>query len=149
LEIRNNRNFRKGSPVTRQWLSGARLAAVALGLSVIPSVHATAQEPARASLQGSWTGDFGAGQWTFKFVRVNGAWSGTYTYPQYKGWNPVINLSASDRAAKFSLQAKSSVDFDLKLDSSRNNLSGTVRFGHGVTASSPPVVVPVALKRVP
>jgi hypothetical protein len=134
--------------VTRQWLICARLAAVALGVSVVPASHAATQAPARASIEGTWTGDFGAGMWTFKLVRANGAWSGSYTYPQYKGWNPLINLAASERAAKFSIKAKSSVDFDVKLDSSRNGLSGTVRFGHGVTVNSPPVVVPVTLKRV-
>jgi hypothetical protein len=140
--------------VKNQWLNGAKLASatlafVSLGLSVAPPFPAYAQQPAGAGVQGSWTGDFGAGQWTFKFVRVNGAWSGSYTYPQYKGWNPVLNLAASDRAARFSINAKSSVDFDLKLDSSKNALSGTVRFGHGVTANTPPVVVPVTLRRLP
>jgi hypothetical protein len=134
--------------VTGQWLNGAKFATLALGLTVAPAPYAAAQEHARATIEGSWNGDFGAGSWTFKFERVNGVWSGSYTYPQYKGRNPVINLSASDTAAKFSLKAKSYVNFNVKLDPSKNSLSGTVKFEHGVTPDSPPVVLPVTLKRV-
>jgi hypothetical protein len=100
------------------------------------------------SLEGAWAGDFGAGNWTFKFALQKGTWSGQYTYPQYKGWNPVINLVATETSARFSLKAKTAVDFDLKLDRSRNVLSGTVKFAHGMTPTSSPVLLPVVLKRV-
>ena len=131
-----------------QWLSGAKFAILTLGLSIAPTPSAIAQQHTRATVEGSWTGDFGAGQWTFKFVRTNGAWSGSYTYPKYKGVNPVLNISASDTTARFSLNAKTYIKFDLKLDSSRNNLGGTVKFEHGVTSDTPPVVVPVTFKRI-
>lgn len=100
------------------------------------------------SIVGSWSGDFGAGNWTFVFEGAGNSWSGRYTYPQYKGWNPVIGLAASDRSARFSLKARTTVDFNLKLQPSNNVLSGTVRFGHGMSSSSPPVTLPVQLKRM-
>jgi hypothetical protein len=128
--------------------NGANLLLASLGLLIVPASSLGAKDQVARNIEGSWQGDFGAGQWTFTFVRAKGGWSGKYTYPQYKGWNPVTKLAASDGAAKFSINAKSSVDFNLRLAGSKNLMSGTVRFGQGKTPGSDPVVVPVQLKRV-
>ena len=128
----------------------ARIASVlATSLALATTLPAYAESSANGtkSIQGSWEGDFGAGNWTFVFENSNRTWAGRYTYPQYKGWNPVTNLAANDRSAKFSLKAKTSVDFNLRLDPSSDVLSGTVRFGQGKTAGSPPVTLPVKFKR--
>lgn len=127
----------------------------ALKLSVLPAlllvgsgVEAGSAANTSRSIEGAWVGDFGAGTWTFKFQGTGKAWAGQYTYPQYRGWNPVINLMAADRAARFSLKAKTAVDFNLKLEPSNNILRGTVRFAQGRTPTSPPVTLPVTLKRI-
>lgn len=117
-------------------------------LVVGPGVEAGPTAKGNKSIEGAWVGDFGAGTWTFKFEVSGRAWTGQYTYPQYKGWNPVINLAAADRAARFSLKAKTAVDFNLKLEPSNNVLKGTVRFAQGRTPTSPPVTLPVTLKRI-
>lgn len=117
-------------------------------LVVGPGVEAVSTAKANKSIEGAWVGDFGAGTWTFKFQGSGKAWAGQYTYPQYKGWNSVINLTATDRAARFSLKARTAVDFNLKLEPSNNILRGTVRFAQGRTPGSPPVTLPVAFKRI-
>jgi hypothetical protein len=126
-----------------------------LKLCVLPAfllvgsgVEAGSTAKANKSIEGAWVGDFGAGTWTFKFQGAGKTWAGQYTYPQYKGWNPVINLTAVDRAARFSLKARTAVDFNLKLEPSNNVLKGTVRFAQGNTPTSPPVTLPVTLKRI-
>ena len=126
-----------------------------LKLCVLPAllvvgsgVEAVSTTKANKSIEGAWVGDFGAGTWTFKFNGSGKVWAGQYTYPQYKGWNSVINLMATDRAARFSLKAKTAVDFNLKLDPSSNALKGTVRFAQGRTPTSPPVTLPVTFKRI-
>ncbi|MFL6858623.1 MAG: hypothetical protein ACJ8EB_12050 [Allosphingosinicella sp.] len=110
--------------------------------------QATSQVRENKGLEGSWAGDFGAGNWTFKFTAAGGSWAGQYTYPQYKGWNPVLNLAVAGKNLRFSLKAKTAVDFDLKMDGSRNALVGTVKFAHGMTPTSAPVILPVTLKRI-
>ena len=117
-------------------------------LVVGSGVEAGPAAKAGKSIEGAWVGDFGAGAWTFKFQGSGKAWAGQYTYPQYKGWNPVINLAASDRAARFSLKARTAVDFNLKLEPSNNVLKGTVRFAQGMKPGSPPVTLPVTFKRI-
>ena len=134
--------------MTIGYRNGAKLLLASLALMAAPATTLSAKQQAAQGIEGSWQGDFGAGQWTFTFVRAKGGWSGSYTYPQYKGRNPLTNLSASAAAARFSINAKSSVDFNLKLVASKNVLSGTVRFGQGKTPGSAPVVVPVQLKRI-
>ncbi|MGA9581138.1 MAG: hypothetical protein WBR13_04105 [Allosphingosinicella sp.] len=126
-----------------------------LRLCVLPAlllagsgVEAGPAAKANKSIEGAWVGDFGAGNWTFKFQGSGRAWAGQYTYPQYKGWNPVINLAASDRAARFSLKARTAVGFNLKLHPSNNALTGTVRFAQGMKPGSAPVTLPVTLKRI-
>lgn len=128
--------------------SVATVALLACGLLVSLDQAALAQARPIATIEGAWSGDFGAGEWTFKFLRANNAWSGSYTYPQYKGWNPVTNLSASAESARFSIKARDSIDFSVKLDNGGQKLVGKVRFGHGITPTSAPVIVPVSLKRV-
>lgn len=117
-------------------------------LVVGSGVEAGPNAKASKSIEGAWVGDFGAGTWTFKFQGSGRAWAGQYTYPQYKGWNPVINLAASDRAARFSLKARTAVDFNLKLEPSNNVLKGTVRFAQGMKPGSAPVTLPVTFKRI-
>lgn len=133
--------------MTYRKLSALMLFALPIAVISGAPVDAESNYPAK-TIQGSWTGDFGAGNWTFKFDGSGGGWSGQYSYPQYKGWNPVINLKASGQAAQFSLKAKTAVDFDLKLDPSGEVLAGSVRFARGKTADSPPVKLPVQFKRI-
>lgn len=114
----------------------------------VPTSAVAAAEQGTRSIAGSWRGDFGAGPWVFTFGQADGKWLGNYTYPKYNGVNPVTNLTASNNAARFSINAKTSVAFHLQLDASGNAMSGTVRFGKGVAPGSAPVVVPVNLARV-
>lgn len=132
--------------IQRLGASAAALASLVLAGGVAHGTNPAAQ--ASKSIVGTWTGDFGAGNWTFKFSVAGNTWAGQYTYPQYKGWNPVINLAGSSGRATFSLKARTAVDFDLKLDAAGNALTGTVRYAHGMTPTSKPVVLPVELKRV-
>lgn len=134
--------------MTGQYLIGARLLLASLAVSIVPTSNLAAKEQATRGIEGSWRGDFGAGLWTFTFVRASGEWSGSYTHPKHSGRNTIRNLTVSQGAVKFSIKADTSVDFNLKLDRSKDAMSGTVRFGKGVTAGSPPVVVPVAVTRV-
>ena len=126
-----------------------KLVLASLAVVIAPASGLTAVQPATQGIEGSWRGDFGAGPWTFTFVRGREQWSGSYTYPKYAGVNPVTNLSVAENSATFSINARTSVDFNLRLDRSMNTMSGTVRFGQGVTAGSAPVVVPVRLERIP
>lgn len=117
-------------------------------LLVGSGVEAGSTAKANKSIEGAWVGDFGAGTWTIKFEGSGKTWTGRYTYPQYKGWNSLINLMATDRAARFSLKARTAVDFNLKLAPSNNAMTGTVRFAQGRTPTSPPVTLPVTFKRI-
>jgi hypothetical protein len=119
---------------------------MAIGCQIPPQSPAIAQSESNAGIAGSWTGDFGAGVWTFKFSNANGDWSGVYSYPQHAGWNPLVGLSVSSVAAHFSIKATTDINFDLKLVD-KSSLSGTVKFAHGSGPGSAPVIVPVHLKR--
>lgn len=120
------------------------LAAAGLGLS---SWHgATARPQVAPTIEGKWQGDFGAGPWTFEFVKKDGAWSGRYTHPKYSGWNKMAKLQGTDTSVKFSIDAKPSMDFKMKLDRSRTSMSGDLVVGPSLKEKSP-LTVPFVLKR--
>lgn len=101
----------------------------------------------QANIGGVWSGDFGAGDWTFKFERTDGAWVGKYSYPDYDGWNRLKNFSATNTSVKFELQSDISTKFDLKLDGAQV-LSGNVLLGANNKTGRKELSIPLKLTRI-
>lgn len=120
------------------------LAAAGVGLS--PWHGTAARTQVRPTIEGRWQGDFGAGPWTFEFVRKDGAWSGRYTHPKYNGWNQMTKLQATDASVNFSIDAKPSMDFRMRLNENRASMSGSLVVGPGGKEKSS-LTVPFALSR--
>ena len=85
----------------------------------------TAAQAVDASpVAGSWTGQFGRGQWTFEFSNEGGEWTGRYMDTRHQRWHPLHNIRVSGRSVSFNIESTPQLSFSLSVDEANMVLSG-------------------------
>ncbi len=123
---------------TRSSFASAAMACLAVCSTLaVPSSSVAAQGRVASDVAGTWAGSFAATEWTFEFKREGNSWSGRYMSAKKKKWEPMQSLAVSERAVRFSIDAKPPVTFNLKIDPTNKILAGDVNvFGRNLPFSA-------------
>lgn len=103
--------------------SGAVVSSLYVTGAAFPACIA-AQSVEASTVAGSWTGQFGRGQWTFEFRHEGGTWSGRYMDSRFQRWHSLHNIRVSGRSVSFNIESSPQLSFSLSVDEANAVLSG-------------------------
>lgn len=104
----------------------ATMACLAAGSTL--AVPASAAGKVAPDVAGTWAGSFAQTEWTFEIKREGKGWSGRYMSAREKTWQPMQSLAVSGQSVRFGIDAKPPVTFNLTVDPSNKNLTGSIDF---------------------
>ena len=124
--------------VTRSSFAFPMIAFLAVSSTLaVPAFPVAAQAKTAGDVAGTWAGSFVQTEWTFEFKREGNTWSGRYMSAKDKKWHPMQSLAVSERAVRFSMDAKPPVTFSLKVGPNNKTLAGDVNvFGRNLPFSA-------------